>query len=117
MTPIGIRTGRSLQSRAAPVSVGAAATVQLVPGAADRVALSVALPAALNAALDGTVAIGYLIGPTFTPLTCLTSGHPACYLSVDKLGVAIIEAIYARNASTGTLVLGVTDVRQTQELP
>jgi len=116
MTPLGIRTGRSLQSTTSTKSVAAASTTQLVGGAAGRVALCVSLPAATNAAVDGLVAIGYLVAGTFCPLTCLSQGHPTCYLSVDKLGVAIFNAISARNGSTGTLVLGVVDVIQTQEL-
>lgn len=114
MTPLGIRTGRGLSSIPKTVSVAAAATVELVPGAGGRVALNVALPAATLAALDGTVAIGYLVNNVFCPLTCLSYAHPVCYLSVDKMGVAIFQPISARNASTGTLVLGVVDVQQTQ---
>lgn len=115
MTPLGIRTGRALSSVPKTVSVNAGATGELVPGAGGRVALSVALPAAPTAALDGTVAIGYLVNNVFCPLSCLSSGHPACYLSVDKIGVALFGAISARNGTGGALVLGVVDVTQTQE--
>lgn len=115
MTPLGIRTGRSLSSVPATVSVGAGATVQLVAGKGGRVALAVALPSATIAALDGTVAIGYLINSVFCPLSCLSYAHPACYLSVDKIGVALFGAISARNGSSGALVLGVVDIEQTQE--
>lgn len=117
MTPLGIKTGRMLSSVVSVVSVGAGATAALVPGAGDRVALVVALPAAVLTAFDGSIAIGYLIGGVFAALTCLTPGHPVCYLSVDKIGVALFSEISAQNACTGAVVLTVTNVRQTQELP
>lgn len=117
MTPTGIRTGRTFAAYGSATSVNAAATTQIAPGASDRVSLTVALPAATTAALDGTVAIGYLVGTAFVALTCLSAGHPVCFLSVDKMGNAIFPAIFARNGTTGALVMSVTDVRQTQELP
>lgn len=109
-----MKTGRQLRASIATVSVAAGATTKLVDGKATRVALVVSLPAALNAAIDGTVAVGYLVQGVFAPLTCLSQGHPVCYLSIDKIGGVLCAEISARNASTGTLVLGVTEVLDTQ---
>lgn len=114
MTPLGIKTGRALSPLIRTVSVAAAATTEIAPGRGVRVAMGVSLPAALNAALDGTVAIGFLVEGVFAPLTTLTQGHPTCWLSVDKMGAVICNAIAARNATTGTLVLGVVTIEDTQ---
>lgn len=117
MTPLGIKTGRDLSASIVTKSVGAGATVVIAPGQGDRVALVVSLPAATAAALDGTVAIGFAVAGVFAPLTCLSAGHPVCYLSIDKIGAVLLSEISAENASTGALVLGVTTVRQIKELP
>lgn len=117
MTPMGIKTGREFSSYLSAQTVGAGATEQLVAGSGDRVGLVVSLPAALAAAIDGTVAIGFAVSGTFAPLTCLTSGHPVCYLSVDKIGSVLYGAISAVNGTGGALVLGVTDVRYPKEVP
>lgn len=114
MTPRSIDTGRALSSTVTTVTVADGATGQLVPGRGDRVALVVAMPFDDSAVSVGSVAIGYTIGGTFAVLTVLSVGHPVCYLSMDKIGSAISPAISARNDTGAQVVLGVTEVRQTQ---
>lgn len=117
MTPNSIRTGRQFDSATSAVVATAGANVQLATGDANRVGLVVALPASATAALDGVVAIGPVIDGALVPLTTLSSGHPVCYLSVDKIGSALFPALFVRNGCTGNLTVGVTTIRQVQELP
>lgn len=116
MTPRSIETGRALSSLVSTATVADGATGVIAPGRGDRVALVVSMPFATSAVSVGSVAVGYLVGGTFAALTILSAGHPVCYLSVDKIGTALLPEISARNNTGAEVVLGITDVRQTQPL-
>lgn len=114
MTPRSIDTGRALSSSTSAVTIADGATGTLATARGDRVALSVAVAGnAFPSAILG-VTVGIVIGGALVPLTALTIGHPACYLSVDKIGSAVCAEIRATNLTGGSVTLGVTDVRQTQ---
>lgn len=117
MTPAGIKLGRQFDSRVTSVQVTAESVASLVGADANRVALVVALPAWQDPDIDGSVTIGPVINGVVVPLTTLSAGHPVCYLSVDKIGSALMLALSANNMVTSTVTLGVTIVRQVQELP
>jgi hypothetical protein len=118
MTPTSIRTGRQFDSVTVGRTIIDGETPVVAPPDANRVALSVALTYTGPTDLAGG---GLIIGPRINgvvvPLSCLTAGHPACYLSVDKIGSALFAELYARQASGADIAIGVTTVRQVQELP
>lgn len=117
MTPFAIITGRSFQTKSANVSVATATNTSIAPGDAKRVALVVALSEADAKVATMAVAIGPLANGVVVPLTCITPGHPVCYLSVDKIGNAFFSELFAVQTSGAAALLGVTQVQQTQELP
>lgn len=117
MTPKGIELGRQFDARSFAVEVTSSTTVSVVAADANRVALSVALRTADLTTFTGPVAICARIGTTDVALSALTEGHPACYLSVDKIGSALFAPIVAVNPNADNATIGVTVVRQVQELP
>jgi hypothetical protein len=118
VTPTSIRTGRQFDSVATLQSIPTGAITQILPGDANRVAVSVSLDDAAVAGLAGlALDIGVMVGSVIAPLTCLTAGHPVCYLSVDKIGPALFPALVVSHAAVGAINIGITNVRQIQELP
>ena len=117
MTPAGIRLGRQYDSRVTAQSVTSGGTVEILKGDANRVALVVAVSQILIADWDGLIIVGPVANNVVTPLTVLTPGHPVCYLSVDKIGSALFTALSVTNDCSGDVSLGITVVRQVQELP
>lgn len=117
MTPTGIKLGRQYDARFASYSMNDAGQQKLVDADANRVALSASIGELVAALANLQVIIGYRVAGTFQALTCLTSGHPACYLSVDKIGTAVMGEIWAVNRSGDVVEVGVVNVRQVQELP
>lgn len=118
MTPTGIKTGRQFDSTTRSVALPELAVTLLASGDGNRVGLVVAL-AATSVVLLGQsgIAIGPTIAGAVVPLTTLSAGHPVCYLSVDKIGPMLFPALSAYQESGNALVLGVTIIRQVQELP
>lgn len=116
MTPRSILTGRNLDSRVSAISVNAGATTSIGDGDANRVGLVVAIGAGLVAAIDGTIVVLGGQAGSAAPLTVLTSGHPVCYLSVDKIGSALFGPLSVQNNCTGAIPLGITMVRHPQPL-
>lgn len=117
MTPTAIRTGRQFDSLTSAFSVPNATNTLIAPGDSNRVALVVSIGAIDPADLITTVLVGPIVGSAVVPLTTLTSGHPTCYLSVDKIGPALLQPIYILQSIGASLSVGVTIVRQVQELP
>ena len=116
MTPNSIRTGRGFDSRTTSVAVGNGDTVTIAAADSARVAAAIAAPGnAFAAALLG-ITIGEKVAGVVVPLTTLLPGHPACYLSVDKIGTAVMGELFAVNLTGGAVTLGVTLVRQIQPL-
>lgn len=117
MTPVAIATGRKLDSVTALFAIPDSTPTLLAPGDANRVAMSAALLGNSAALVDAN---GCVIGPLqngiVVPLTCMNTSHPACYLSVDKIGSALFPELYAWQVTGAPVYLGVTVVRQVQEL-
>lgn len=114
MTRNSIETGRGFAVTTTGVTVNDDSQAQLVSARGDRVALSVAAPGDAFPTATSAYTIGIVVGGVLVPLTTLTTGHPACYLSVDKIGSAICPVIVAYNHTGNAVTLGVTEVRQTQ---
>lgn len=114
MTPRSIETGRGLTATTSLVAIDSTASAVLAPADASRCSLTAAVAGdAFTDAVKG-IGIGVLVSGTLVPLTCLTAGHPVCYLSVDKMGTLVTQEIRATNLSGGNVTIGVSVTRQVQ---
>lgn len=114
MTPTSIKTGRELSSVVSLAEITDGDTTAILPADAARVAVAVAL-CATGFTGDALMPIGVKVGGQFVPLTSLTVGHPACYLSVDKIGTLVLQELWAQNLTGSDQALGITTVRQLRE--
>ena len=117
MTPTGIKLGRQFDSTIQGIDVTNSGAIKIAPGDSNRVALAAALGGLLVSELDATVMIGPKVNGFVVALTTLSAGHPVCYLSVDKVGSVLFSELFVQTDASATFVLGVTIVRQVQELP
>lgn len=117
MTPTGIRLGRQFDAQTSSLDIGAGQQRRIATADANRVALAVAIQAVDLTAMGQPIPVGPFIGTTVVALTALTGGHPACYLSVDKIGSVLFAEIWLNNTQSDDITVGITIVRQVQELP
>ena len=117
MTPTSIKTGRALSYVQGTVSVVALGTGAVAPADGNRVGMALALAwdsAAALAALN--VSVGIVQNGTFVPVTTLNQYHPACWLDVSHLGPLITAPFAYLSLGDETGTIGVTQLRQIQEL-
>ena len=117
MTPTSIKTGRALSYIHNAVTVVALNSGVVAPADGNRVGIALALSwdsAASLAALN--VSVGVVQGGTFIPVTTLNQYHPACWLDVSHLGPLITAPFAYLSIGDESGTLGVTQLRQIQEL-
>lgn len=117
MTPAGIKLGRQFDARTFRIAALAGDVTSIVPGDSNRVAVAVAIGPGMLVSADEVIMIGWQDGVEFTPVTTLTIGSPKCFLSVDAIGSLVMRELFVNNRGSNDGFVGVTIVRQVQELP